>query len=314
MGFMGFLGGAIDPFVILAGVVVGFVVGLTGMGGGALMTPILVLIFGVDPLSAVSSDIVASMVMKPIGGAVHWKRGTVNRRLVRWLVLGSIPSAFLGVLLLRSLGSGAALAHTIKLALGVALLVVCTGLVVRPLLARRGGRTESEVVVRPLPTLFIGIAGGLVVGLTSVGSGSLMIICLLMLYPQIKMKELVGTDLVQAVPLVASAAVGHLMFGDFKLGLTTSILIGSIPGVFVGARYSSRAPDHVVRPALAVVLLASGLKLVGAPNLALAIAVPLAIAAGVRHAVRGARREALASAPRAVVGNHESARLSLQKT
>src|SRR6188768_542939 len=99
----------LDPVVALAGLFVGFVVGLTGMGGGALMTPILVLLFGVEPLTAVSSDIVASMVMKPVGGAVHWRRGTVHKRLVLWLMLGSVPSAFLGVLLLRSLGSGATL-------------------------------------------------------------------------------------------------------------------------------------------------------------------------------------------------------------
>ena len=109
----------IDPLVIASGAGVGFVVGLTGMGGGALMTPILVLLFGVEPLTAVSSDIVAAMVMKPVGGAVHWKRGTVHRPLVRWLMLGSIPAAFLGVLLLRKLGSGAALQGHVKLSLGV---------------------------------------------------------------------------------------------------------------------------------------------------------------------------------------------------
>src|SRR5215831_16207746 len=123
-----------DPLVIASGAFVGFVVGLTGMGGGALMTPILVLLFGVEPLTAVSSDIVASMVMKPIGGAVHMKRGTVHKGLVGWLVAGSIPTAFLGVLMLRKLGSGAMMQGTVKVALGVALLTVATGLVVRPLL------------------------------------------------------------------------------------------------------------------------------------------------------------------------------------
>ncbi|HET9932892.1 MAG TPA: sulfite exporter TauE/SafE family protein [Polyangiaceae bacterium] len=254
----------LDLSVAIAGLLVGFVVGLTGMGGGALMTPVLVLLFGIDPLTAVSSDIVASMVMKPVGGAVHWKRGTVHRRLVLWLMLGSIPSAFLGVVLLRSLGNGAALQGFVKHALGAALLVVVAGLVLRPLLQRNrtkdgGGGLE----VRPLPTLLIGIVGGLVVGVTSVGSGSLMIIMLLLLYPRIRLSELVGTDLVQAIPLVASAALGHVLFGDFKLALTGSILLGSIPGVFVGALLSSRAPDYVIRPALVVVLLASGLKLLG---------------------------------------------------
>ena len=175
-----------DPLVILSGLGVGFVVGLTGMGGGALMTPILVLLFGVEPLTAVSSDIVASMVMKPIGGAVHWKRGTVKKPLVKWLMIGSIPTAFLGVLLLRKLGSGVALQGGVKTALGVALLVVVTGLVVKPLLGarRRPGDSLIPFEVKPLPTLLIGIIGGLIVGITSVGSGSLIIIMLLMLYPR----------------------------------------------------------------------------------------------------------------------------------
>jgi uncharacterized membrane protein YfcA len=282
----------LQPLVTLAGAFVGFVVGLTGMGGGALMTPILVLLFGIDPLTAVSSDIVASMVMKPIGGGVHWRRGTVHVGLVKWLVMGSVPSAFLGVLLLRQFGSGAALQANVKFALGVALLVVTVGLIVKPLLAARKkpGESMMPLVVKPLPTLLIGIVGGLVVGLTSVGSGSLMIIFLLMLYPRLKLSELVGTDLVQAVPLVASAAAGHLLFGDFKLGLTTSILIGSVPGVFLGARFSSRAPDHVIRSALVVVLLVSGLKLVGGSNQLLAVVGPVALVLGVAYVVVVGRR------------------------
>lgn len=265
----------IDPSVALAGLFVGFVVGLTGMGGGALMTPILVLLFKVQPLAAVSSDIVAAMIMKPVGGGVHWRRGTVNTGLVRWLVLGSVPSAFLGVLLLKSSGQGEALQHHVKLALGLALLVVASGLIIRPLLTRkrRAGDSVAPLVVKKLPTVLIGIAGGLVVGLTSVGSGSLMIILLLMLYPKLRMSELVGTDLVQAIPLVASAALGHAFFGDFRLGLTASILIGSIPGVYLGAQLSSRAPDGVIRPALILVLLASSLKLLGAGNAVLALVI-----------------------------------------
>lgn len=283
----------LDPLVTLAGLGVGFIVGLTGMGGGALMTPLLVLLFGIPPLTAVSSDIVASMVMKPVGGTVHWKRGTVNRELVKWLVMGSVPSAFLGVLLLKELGTGADLQGRVKVALGVALLVVTFGLVIRPLLAqrRKPGDSVLPLVVKPLPTLLIGIAGGLVVGLTSVGSGSLMIILLLLLYPRLKLSELVGTDLVQAVPLVASAALGHLLFGDFALALTGSILLGSLPGVFLGARFSSRAPDYVIRPALIVVLLGSGLKLLGAGDLLLGLVAGSSALLGVLYALREARRE-----------------------
>jgi uncharacterized protein len=292
-----------DPLVIASGLFVGFVVGLTGMGGGALMTPILVLLFHIQPLTAVSSDVVAAMVMKPIGGAVHWRRGTVRRDLVTWLMAGSIPSAFFGVLMLRRMDATAALQVHIKVALGIALLVVVSGLVVRPLLISRRQAPHS-FELRRIPTLLIGIVGGLVVGLTSVGSGSLIIVALLLLYPRMEMSELVGTDLVQAVPLVASAAVGHLLFGSFELGLTVSILIGSIPGVFVGARFSSRAPDYVIRPSLAIVLLLSGMKLVGASNLLLALVSPVSVAIGLCYALAAARRARRKRAAQAVALSH----------
>lgn len=262
--------------VVLAGLFVGLVVGLTGMGGGALMTPLLVLLFGMDPLAAVSSDLVASMVMKPIGAAVHFKRRTVHRQLAAWLMLGSIPTAFVGVLLLSRLGAGGLdVQRWIKSALGVALLVVVGTLALRPVLLRnRAGSGEPQAMnVKPLPTLLVGMVGGLVVGLTSVGSGSLMMMMLLMLYPTMRLSELVGTDLLQAVPLVASAAIAHLLFGDFQLDVTASILVGSIPGIYLGARLSSRASDHVIRPLLVITLTASGLKLLGASTSIVAVIV-----------------------------------------
>ena len=275
----------IDLYVALAGLLVGLTVGLTGMGGGALMTPLLVLLFKVQPLAAVSSDLVAAMIMKPVGGGVHLRRGTVNFALVRWLMVGSVPAAFAGVLVLRHLGDGAAVQARIKQTLGVALLLAASSIAAKALLqARRAqraalGRAGGESAaarpfqLRPLPTMLIGVVGGLVVGMTSVGSGSLMIVLLLVLYPMLRSSELVGTDLVQAIPLVASAAVGHLLFGDFQLGLTASLLVGSIPGVFLGARLSSRANDAVIRPALALVLLTSGLKLLGVDNLQMGLLV-----------------------------------------
>lgn len=284
----------IDGYVALAGLLVGFTVGLTGMGGGALMTPILVLLFKVQPLAAVSSDLVAAVVMKPIGGAVHLRRGTVNKRLVGWLMTGSIPSAFAGVLILRRLGDGAAVQNHIKIALGVALLLAVGTMIARAFLNVRRRAVKGvgivdekagvadhapEVVVRPLPTLLVGALGGLIVGMTSVGSGSLIIVMLLVLYPQLKASELVGTDLIQAVPLVASAALGHILFGDFKLDLTTSLLIGSVPGVYIGARVSAVAPGRVIRRALAFVLTASALKLLNVGNVEVAaILVTVAVA------------------------------------
>jgi len=274
----------IDLYVAAAGLFVGFTVGLTGMGGGALMTPLLVLAFNVQPLAAVSSDLVAAVIMKPVGGGVHLRRGTVNFGLVRWLMIGSVPAAFAGVLVLRALGDGAVVQARIKEVLGVALLVAASSIAAKGLLQVRSARRAlgpggvdpapgDRFRLRPLPTVLIGVVGGLVVGMTSVGSGSLMIVLLLLLYPMLRSSELVGTDLVQAVPLVASAAVGHLLFGDFKLGLTLSLLVGSIPGVYLGARLSSRANDVVIRPALALVLVASGLKLLGVDNLQLGLLV-----------------------------------------
>ena len=283
------IGVHIDLAIATAGLLVGFTVGLTGMGGGALMTPILVLLFKVEPLAAVSSDLVASMIMKPVGGSVHARRGTVNFALVKWLMVGSVPAAFAGVLVLRALGQGAVVQARVKEALGIALVVAASSIAAKALLQYRSSRRRGAPAnrapapaapfrARPLPTVLVGVGGGLVVGMTSVGSGSLMIVLLMLLYPTLSSKELVGTDLVQAIPLVASAAFGHLLFGDFKLDLTASLLVGCLPGVYLGARVSSRARDAVIRPALAVILLASGLKLLnlGTPQLvAVLIAVVL---------------------------------------
>jgi uncharacterized membrane protein YfcA len=274
---------SLDPLLTLASFGIGIVVGLTGMGGGALMTPVLVLFFHVPPLTAVSSDLVASAVMKPVGSVVHLRRGTVHLGLVKWLCLGSIPGAFSGVLIARALGHGEEVQQVVRTALGIALLLAAFGLIVRAYLRlleharRRDGRApplpqgKPSVDLRVWPTILVGAVGGVVVGLTSVGSGSLIIIALMTLYPTLKASELVGTDLVQAVPLVGAAALGHLLFGDFKLDLTTSLLIGCIPGVYIGAHLSAVAPGGLVRRALAFVLLASALKLFNVPNTETAI-------------------------------------------
>jgi uncharacterized membrane protein YfcA len=202
----------------------------------------------------------------------------VHLGLVKWLCIGSIPGAFSGVLIARSLGHGPRVQDAIRLALGVALLLAAAGLIVRANIRlverarRRDGRAKPlpegppSIRLRVLPTLALGAIGGIVVGFTSVGSGSLIIIALMALYPTLTANELVGTDLVQAVPLVASAAFGHILFGDFHMDLTTSLLIGCIPGVWIGAHLSARAPGGLVRRALAFVLLASALKLLNVSN------------------------------------------------
>lgn len=281
----------IDPMLTLACFGIGIIVGLTGMGGGALMTPVLVLFFNIPPLTAVSSDLVAAAVMKPVGSYVHAKHGTVNWQLVKYLCIGSIPAAFSGVFIIKALGDGEAVEAATRTALGYAVLIAAFGLVARAYVRlverarRRDGKLpplptgRPEVTVRKLPTILLGVVGGVVVGMTSVGSGSLIIIALMALYPALKANQLVGTDLVQAVPLVASAALAHILFGDFQLSLTTSLLIGSIPGVWIGARISSRAPGGLIRRALAFVLLASALKMLGVSNTATVQILALALLA-----------------------------------
>lgn len=282
-----------DWTLALGALVVGTVVGLTGMGGGALMTPMLVLFFNVSPLSAVSSDLVAAAVMKPVGSFVHMRHGTVRMDLVKWLCIGSIPAAFCGVLIERSLGSGQSVQDFVQYALGVALILAAIGLFLRSYqrlaerAAHRDGRREKDpegpprLTIKPVPTVLIGVVGGVVVGMTSVGSGSLMIVALMWLYPKLRARELVGTDLVQAVPLVASAAIGHLIFGDFKLAVTGALLVGSIPGAFIGAQLSSRLPGAIIRRALGFVLLASALKLLSVDSFVTGVVlVALALLAG----------------------------------
>jgi uncharacterized membrane protein YfcA len=259
-----------DWTMALGSFLVAIIVGLTGMGGGALMTPMLVTFFGVSPLAAVSSDLVAAAVMKPVGSAVHYRQGTINMRLVGWLCLGSVPAAFSGVLLAKALGDGESVENIISKAMGAALMIAALGLVLRAYLAHRGrggsaedGEHAPEIVVRRVPTVLVGLVGGLVVGITSVGSGSLIIVALLALYPALKANQLVGTDLLQAVPLVFAAALGHLLFGDFRMEVTAALLVGSVPGVYLGSKISSRAPSGLIRRVLALVLVASSLKMFG---------------------------------------------------
>ncbi|HEY0516575.1 MAG TPA: sulfite exporter TauE/SafE family protein [Solirubrobacteraceae bacterium] len=257
----------IDPFIVLGSAIIGFLVGMTGAGGGALMTPMLILLFNVKPAAAISSDLVAAVLMRPFGAAVHLRKGTVNLGLVKWMVAGSVPMAFLGAYLLKELGNAKSATANIERVLGAALLIGAGAMVLRYVLDRRSGERRlgvvHEVVARPLPTVVIGMIGGVVVGLTSVGSGSLMIILLLFMYPTLGANQLVGTDLTQAVPLTLAAALGQLIFGHVELDVTISLIIGSVPAVVIGSMFSSSAPDRYVRPVITFVIAASGLKYIG---------------------------------------------------
>ena len=200
--------------IVLAGFIVGILIGLTGTGGGALMTPILVLLFGVAPSTAVSSDIVASAIMKPFGGAIHFRRRTVHTGLVLWLSLGSVPAAFAGVFIDHALGRGQAMQQRLEYAMGAALLLASAGIVVRLLIDSTRGRQEpadepaadETFPVKRALTVAIGVFGGLLVGITSVGSGSLMIVLLMLAYPRLSMRRLVGTDIVQSMPRLVRAS------------------------------------------------------------------------------------------------------------
>jgi uncharacterized protein len=278
---------AISPAFLLTGLAGGLAIGLTGMGGGAVLTPVL-LALGVPASTAVGSDLLASLFIKPVAGAVHSSAKTVRWDLVRWLSVGSVPAALVGSLLssrITSHGEGA-----LRQAIGATLLLAVTAMFVRAIRAYRDNQpnrtgnaiqastllstsTESSVQgnnnpgllggeARPLLTVALGALGGFLVGLTSVGSGSLMVVLLTVLYPKLSTKALVGTDIVQAIPLVAAAAFGHVLTGNFRLGLTAALLIGGIPGALIGARLSSGRATRVVRPVLITLLLATGVKLV----------------------------------------------------
>ena len=302
----------LDLPLALGGLLVGIIVGLTGMGGGALMTPMLVFFFGADPLTAISSDLVASFVMKPAGALVHLRKKTVNLGLVRLLCSGSVPAAFFGAWFISQFRGDTNLDATLKVLLGLALLVAAGGLVLRALyqmwqnalpLGEGAARpSRPDVVLRPVPTIFLGAVAGFIVGITSVGSGSIIIVVLLLIYPGLKASSLVGTDLTQAIPLVGAAALGHVLFGSFSAAITISLLLGAIPGAFIGAQVSSRAPGGVIRRALAVLLLASGLRLLGlSTDTVLLVAVGALVIGSliwifIRRTVRQ-RRQAASTAP-----------------
>lgn len=265
----------------LAGLVVGVLVGLTGAGGSSVLTPLLVLIYGLPATAAVGTDLVAALVMKPVGGLVHLHHRTVRWDIVTWLSFGSVPGAVLGVVIVALAGSsGKSLLLPL---LGAALVATAAAMLgrgrIRRLAERRASRLRAEHrrwaagtgTTGPIAprkprrgaTFMAGLIGGIVVGLTSVGSGALMVVGITMLYPELTMAELVGTDLVAAVPMVGAAALGHLVTGGVHFGVAGALLIGAIPGTFLGARLSSRTDGRLARGALIAVLAAIGVRLIG---------------------------------------------------
>ncbi|MCX2730272.1 sulfite exporter TauE/SafE family protein [Saccharopolyspora sp. NFXS83] len=283
-----------DLGVTLTGLLTGLLVGLTGMGGGALTMPLLTLVFGVPPLAAVSTDLVASAVMKPVGAAVHLRRRTVHLPTVGLLCVGSLPCAAIGSVLAGSLGAGTG--TVLKAVSAVAVLLAAATLVVRMYLDR-GRSASGEQRVRPVPTVLLGAVAGFIVGTTSVGSGSIVIVCLLLLDRAMNSARLVGTDLVQAVPLVLVAALGHLLHGEVHFGLVGSLLAGSLPGVLAGALLSARIPDRPVRVLLGGMLAVTGSMLLGlGAALAAALGTVVALAAAITTSEKFSRDRAPAPA------------------
>lgn len=258
--------------VLVVSALVGVVIGLTGMGGGALMTPGLIFL-GIPPTAAVANDLVASVANKSVGAFVHWRRGSPNLNLAKWLIIGSVPFALAGAFITDAVGGQIEEQSFVRVAIGVALLLASATYVLRILLhlLRRTGSESEDPPVRPIPTLIIGAIGGLLVGITSVGSGSLIMVALLLLYPTLRASRLVGTDLVQAIPLVLAAALGHIIVNGVDWAILVPLMLGGMPGTYVGARMANKVPQSVIRRGIAIVLSLTGLTLLGVPPTIVAI-------------------------------------------
>ncbi|OYY91171.1 MAG: hypothetical protein B7Y45_04045 [Sphingomonas sp. 28-66-16] len=256
----------IHPLYSLAGVLVGMLVGLTGVGGGSLMTPLLVLIFGFHPATAVGTDLLYASATKSVGTVVHGRHGSVDWRIVRRLASGSVPAALLTLVALalsdwQTAGTG----HVLTTILGAALIVTAVAIFFRHRIVDRLAPAFSSLDEAKIGrfTVLLGAVLGVLVSLTSVGAGALGMTALLVLYPKIPVARLVGSDIAHAVPLTLIAGLGHLTMGSVDGWLLASLLIGSIPGIILGSMIASRVSERVLVPVLAITLAIVGIKLVG---------------------------------------------------
>ena len=247
----------------VAGLLVGMLVGLTGVGGGSLMTPLLVLIFGVSPQTAVGTDLLFAATTKAVGMGVHHGRSTVDWKIMRRLATGSLPAAVLTLVALNTfIHIGANTNRTILGVLGSLLILTAIGILFqRKLLAYGATHHPLDADQAFVPTVVLGAVLGVLVTISSVGAGAIGVTILLMLYRRLPVARIVGTDIAHAVPLALLAGAGHWFIGSVDGGLLLNLLLGSIPGVIVGSQMSSRAPDGLLRPALAAVLTISGARL-----------------------------------------------------
>jgi uncharacterized protein len=253
----------------LLGMFVGFLVGLTGMGGGAMMTPLLLWTGWAAPTVAVGTDLVWNALTKTVGAAVHYRHKNVNLHLVWKLATGSVPGALVGLYLLSILKKSAGaqyVDHLIVRLLGGTLIVVAIGIIfkgyVKNLFPAAGTRSATEENLRGWHVPLLGFVVGVVLSFTSVGSGSLIVTTLLLLFPGEQLKRLVGSDVFHGVIIVGVAALGHWRLGDVNLPLVTGLLLGSVPGVWLGSLVANRIPEGALRPAVATLLFVTGVKLV----------------------------------------------------
>jgi uncharacterized membrane protein YfcA len=280
---------------VLTGFLVGVLVGATGMGGGSLMTPILVLVLGFQPITAVGTDIVHGALFKTVGALRHRRLGTVSGQLSGWMFLGSAPMSLVGVAVASHvIGSSSSPRGTAAWVLGGAFVLGGTGLLVKNLVGSRATAREPFVLTRrdKIAAVLVGAFGGFVVGLTSVGSGVFFGLTLLIAFP-LGASKVVGTDLLHAAGLLWVAGIGHLVAGNVDVHAVLWLLIGSVPGVLVGSEWSVRAKDATLRVALAGVLLVSGAKLLVPGNAFwyVAVAVCVAVPGGAVLARRVQRRQ-----------------------
>ncbi|MCK2089712.1 sulfite exporter TauE/SafE family protein [Thauera aromatica] len=251
----------------IAGFAVGAIVGLTGVGGGSLMTPLLVLLFGIHPSVAVGTDLLYAAITKTGGTLAHGLKGTVDWKITRLLAAGSLPAAVLTLVLVGRFAPGGidGAASLIKVALGFALLLTAVALIFRKhiqafALARFGGTSNPARTARL--TVLTGAVLGVLVSISSVGAGALGVTALFFLYPTMPALRIVGSDIAHAVPLTAVAGLGHWFLGSIDWLLLGSLLVGSLPGIWLGTHISTRIPDRVLRPILATMLVLVGAKLI----------------------------------------------------
>jgi uncharacterized membrane protein YfcA len=261
----------------LAGLLVGILVGMTGMGGGSLMTPILILLFGFDAKVAVGTDILHGAIFKSFGAVRHRMLGTVHARLALWMLAGSAPLSLVGVEVANSFGDGGM--NRLEQLVGAALIAGGAGFLLKTFVTGHGNDAPFLLRRRDRVTaVVIGATCGFVVGLTSVGSGTFFGLAMLFLYP-LTAQKIVGTDLFHAAVLLWVAGVSHLLHGDVDQHAMAWLLVGSIPGVLIGSNLSIRVPERALRVAFGIVLLLSGIKIVGVPQATLVIAISLGVGA-----------------------------------